>query len=252
MSRADAEPPATAAAASRPRCFPARALPDVDAIVPVAPEGLSGRELLVGVADREAEGVAGVLPAMVCGEESAVLVFDNERRRAGAELFAGSQATLARIAREEEGHERVLRSMAAALPDVGHDAAVRRQARRFFLSLHTDDIGTHFSRIAWLDSGVCIILSSLTRRGRPLHTAQRLRCAVDAITRDEGRHVAFSREYAARLGVTWADDRESFMRVRGGLVDLLEPCAGAFESLGVDPASLFARLKQRGPLGERW
>ena len=200
--------------------------------------------------DRGAEGLAGVLPAMVCGEESAVMVFDNERRRTSASLFSESSAMLGQIAREEEVHEAVLRSAAEALPVTGHDALVRRQARRFFLSLHTEDIGTHFSRIAWLDSGVCVILTALLRRGLPLASAPHLSTVLKRIVLEEAHHVRFSRDYAARLSVHWRDDQESFHRVRAGLVQLLEPCGAALESLEVDPAHLFRRLKTRGTLGE--
>lgn len=230
-----------------PRCFPNRPAAGVDQSLRTR-EVPSPTRMLDGLSDRGANGIAGVLPAMVCGEESAVLVFENERRRAPVDLFAGSCAMLARIAAEEEGHEVLLRSIAERLPAPDHDAAVRKMARRFFASLHTDDIGTHFSRIAWLDSGVCIVLSVIGRLAAPCAAAPALGAALRSIVRDEARHVAFSRRYAAHLRAPVSDDRESFMLVRGGLVALLEPCAGALEQLEVNVDQLFQRLKRRGSL----
>lgn len=237
------------------RCFPRRIPRDAPlaaAPVPDAPRApCAPAAVLRGLSDRWARGIAGALPAMVCGEESAVIVFDNERRRAPEGLFEGSLAMLARIAAEEEGHEALLRSIAERLPAPVQEASVRRMARRYFASLRSDDVGTHFSRIAWLDSGVCIILDAIVRSSLRSHAAPALRSALRSIVVDEARHVSFARAYAGRLGVSVADDHESFHRVRGGLVSLLEPCGGAFEDLEVDVHELFERLKKRGRLQER-
>lgn len=201
-------------------------------------------DLRLGLTDAACRAIAGLLPSMVCGEESAVVVFSNESRRAPEDLFADSREALARIAEEESGHERVLRSLASALPEPTNEAAVRRLARRFFHGLHTDDIGEHFSRIAWLDAGVCAIFASL-QRSPSLASAAPLRGVIRRILREEGSHVAFSRAYSRRYGVSDRVDRESFLRVRGGLVALLEPCADSLEALEVDPGLLFASLRRR-------
>jgi hypothetical protein len=181
---------------------------------------------------------------MVCGEESAVLVFRNEFRRAPADLFADSQKALARISEEEEAHEQLLRSLASLLPEAPHELRIRRLARRFFAGLHTPRIGDHFSRIAWLDSGVCIIFSRLLA-SPAIRAADPLGQSLRRILREEGSHVAFGRRYADHLGLDSLRDRESFLRVRGGLVQLLEPCAESFETLEVDPDRLFAALRRR-------
>ena len=65
------------------------------------------------------------------------------------------------------------------------------------------------------------------------------------LVREEAGHVAFSRRYAEHLGVKMLEDREAFLRVRGGLVAVLEPCAGALEGLGVDAGHLFSALRGR-------
>ncbi len=226
-----------------PRCFP----------TPGRGAALGGRpacdpwpeeDLRAGLSDGIGASVAGLLPAMVCGEESAVLVFENESRRVGSDLFAQSQATLDRISREEEGHERVLRGLAERLPEPAHARETRRLARRFFAGLRTPDIGEHFSRIGWLDSGVCIIFARLLD-SPGLADAAPLRRALQRILREEAGHVAFSRRYAERLGADMLQDRESFLRVRGGLIDVLRPCGGALEELGVDADALFADLRGR-------
>ena len=233
-----------------PRCFGRRSEAGFSAgAETVEPHDVlseTGPSLLQGLADAHALGIAGLLPAMVCGEESAVMVFSNERARVDEELFADSKQMLDRIAREEERHEGLLRSLASMLPVVEHDEQVRREARRFFLGLKAQEVGDHFSRIAWLDSGVCVIFARLIASGSPVRSAPALHRALRRILRDEASHVAFSRRYAAHLGVKAAADKGSFHLVRGGLVSLLEPCGHSFEKLGIDPDDLFRELKCRG------
>lgn len=227
-----------------PRCFPGRSPfggSEQAGIAAAAP-------LLSGLSDRAAEGIAGLLPAMVCGEESAVIVFDQERLRIRGDLFVDSNAALKRIANEEAGHETLLRSLASLLPQPKNEASIRRKAQRYFAGLHTDDLGSHFARIAWLDSGVCIILSEVVRAS--LTGAPRLRAALRSIMQDEARHVAFSRHYSTHLGVRSESNRESFSLVRCGLIELLQPCTAAIEHLDIDPDRLFARLRRPGPLRE--
>ncbi len=243
------------------RCFRSRIRVQTG-VVTAAPEGTDSStnggaaiawetgDLREGLGDSAGEAMAGLLPAMVCGEESAVMVFANEARRVPEGLLTDSRAVLARIAGEEEGHEHVLRGLASMLPEAGHEARVRRAARRFFAGLHTENIGEHFSRIGWLDSGVCIILSRVCASPK-LRAAAPLRGAFLRIVREEAGHVAFSRRYAEHLGVKMLEDRESFLRVRGGLVAVLEPCGGALEDLGVDPGELFGALRGRAFAGEQ-
>lgn len=207
---------------------------------------ITGADLLTGLNDAAALGIAGLLPAMVCGEESAVMVFSNERARVREDLFSDSQVLLERIAGEEERHEALLRGLAEMLPVAAHDASARHNARRFFLGIKAQEVGDHFSRIAWLDSGVCVIFARLVASGSPVRSAPVLHRALRRILRDEASHVAFSRRYAAHLGVKAAADRQSFHLVRAGLVALLEPCGHSIESLGVDPDALFRDLKCRG------
>ncbi len=229
-----------------PRCLPARPTqPDApESTLP--PEFTLSTDLVRGLSDRAATAIAGLLPAMVCGEESAVMVFGNEYRRVSTQLFNDSTTTLDRIASEEETHETQLRALASFLPEPAFDAEVRQNARRFFLRLKSDDIATHFSRIAWLDSGVCIIFSRLIAAGSPVRDATALHRALRRILRDEATHVAFSRRYAAHLGLNARENQESFHAVRAGLVQLLAPCAPALDALNIDPAELFTALKNRG------
>jgi len=201
--------------------------------------------VLVGAADGVAEALGALLPSMLCGEESAVRVFYNEGDRVGADLFNAGSRTLLRIAAEEEHHERLLRLLEEQTPPPGDAGAGRTRARRYFMSLHCRDIGEHFSRIAALDSGVCLIMHDLTRPASPLGGVATVRRMLRRIHADEARHVAFSHAYAGFFGVDARRDGASFELVRRGLVELMRPCGAAFERLGVDPDRLFARLRGR-------
>ncbi len=201
--------------------------------------------VLAGVEDRHAESIGLLLPAMVCGEESAAIVFDNERCRLSQTLFDESHRVLGRISREEEVHERLLKSIGEHVPSPVIERELRREARRYFMRMKSDDIALHFSRIAWLDSAVCVIFAELTRRGSPLRRAARVQAIFRKILVEEASHTAFSRRYVARMGGDVRGDDESFHLVREGLVELLRPCAPAFDALEVDPDGLFARLTSR-------
>lgn len=200
------------------------------------------RDLLAGVCDASACALGALLPAILCGEESAVHAFYNEGDRVDERLFADGKATLYRIAAEEELHDRMLRALGAVTPEPDDVEQRRRRAKRFFMRIQSRDLDEHFTRIAALDSGVCIIMGALVARGGRLDGAPVVRRMLKRIHSDEARHVAFSHNYAKAMGVARVSDLESFELVRSGLVELVRPCAPAFEQLGVDADRLFARL----------
>jgi hypothetical protein len=210
---------------------------------------LAPTQVLAGLSDAAAVALANVLPCFLCGEESAVQVFANEGNRISSTFQHGASTTLFRIAAEEEYHEELLAHLQAGLP-AAQDLGRRRQmARRYFQRIASRDVGDHFSRIAALDSAVCIILAEMMRPGGAFLRDSVAAGIFSRIRHDEGRHVRFSRHYAAALGVTRDSAAESFELVRSGLIELLK-CAGAgFESLAVDPDRLFRRLGGSVPKG---
>lgn len=208
----------------------------------IASSTLDGTQILAGLNDGTATALANVLPCLLCGEESAVIVFANEGNRIASSLHDDASDTLFRISAEEEYHEEMLASLQARLPEARELERRKQLARRYFRRIHSRDIGEHFARIAALDSAVCIILGEMHRPGGPFPPDSLAAAIFSRIRHDEGRHVRFSRRYAAALGVTRDGAAESFEVVRSGLVGLLRLCGNGFDSLAVDPDRLFRRL----------
>jgi hypothetical protein len=198
------------------------------------------RYSLSELAEPQIEALGRLLPALLCGEESSFHVFWREAGRLTDLQFRQSLALARRIAAEELEHERLLRELRNCCP-VAHDfATIRLKARRFFLRMASRDPALHFARVAGLDSGVCVILAAVAK------SLGRSRVVVDTFNRirgDEARHVRFSREHSRELGGDPSLLANTAVRVRGELVELLDPLASSFESLGLDADHLFRRLR---------
>jgi len=106
----------------------------------------------------------------------------------------------------------------------------------------TRDPAVHFARVAALDSGLCVLLSTLVK---PLSRATTLIEIFNRIRSDEARHVRFSRRHSYELGADTSLLANSAARVRGELVDLLYPLGESFEDLGIDPDHLFRRVNMQ-------
>jgi hypothetical protein len=104
------------------------------------------------------------------------------------------------------------------------------------------DPAIHFARVAALDSGLCVLLSTLVK---PLSRATTLIEIFNRIRSDEARHVRFSRRHSYELGANTALLANSAARVRGELVDLLYPLGKSFEDLGIDADYLFRRVNMQ-------
>ncbi len=190
---------------------------------------------------RQCDALAELLPVLICGEESANLVFA-QLAQAPA-LSAQAHRTLAGIERDEATHEQLLLQVRAALPEPSVDAALLRATRHFFLRLHEADIGRHFARITALDSAVCTLLGALRHHSRPLARAPMLAGIFARIHRDEVRHVVVARAHARQL-IGASQARAIAIDTRHQLVELLRHRADALEQiLGVDPDKLFVRLR---------
>ncbi len=104
------------------------------------------------------------------------------------------------------------------------------------------DPAIHFARVAALDSGLCVLLSTLVK---PLSRATTLIEIFNRIRSDEARHVRFSRRHSYELGANTALLANSAARVRGELVDLLYSLGKSFEDLGIDADYLFRRVNMQ-------
>ena len=186
----------------------------------------------------QASALAALLPTLLCGEESASLVFEQFAARAGADP---RRFALARIASEEATHETLLRALRIALDEAGHSAATTPGIQQFFRGAGDHDPGRHFARIAALDSALCTLLAEL-RRGCRLFVENRTIGAIFArIHRDEARHVVTSLGFASII-CSRAERLATAEDMRGRFVRMLMNQADALETLGIDPDRLFARL----------
>jgi hypothetical protein len=212
---------------------------------PVCFAGHNGHELAHDVAGlrlnaRDSEALAELLPVLICGEESAGLVF---ARLSQASDLALAHDELSRIEREEFEHARLLSQVRLALPKARTDAALARAAKLFFMRMSEHELGRHFARIAALDSGVCVLLGALRRRTTPTAAEPVLNPMFARIHRDEARHVLVTRRYARALAGSQRAEAIAH-DTRRRLVELLTHRAAALEQLlCIDADKLFARLR---------
>jgi len=193
---------------------------------------------------RHSEALAELLPALICGEESAGLVFARLSREPH---LSSAHDELARIEREECDHACLLSQVRAALPTPRMDKALARAARAFFIRMSEPEVGRHFARIAALDSGVCILLGALRHRSTPIAAEPTLSRLFARIHRDEARHVLVARGYARTLAGSQSAHAIA-LDTRQQLVDLLMHRAAALEVLlCIDVDKLFARLRNPSP-----
>ena len=205
------------------------------------------KDSLLNLSESQVTALGKLLPSLLCGEESAFHVFWREGHRVSNVQIGHSEALANQIAIEELEHERLLQDLRGCCPVPNDVASTLVRTRRFFLRMASRDPAIHFARVAALDSGVCVILSSLVR---PLSRATALIEIFDRIRSDEARHVRFSRRHSYELGADTSLLANTAARIRGELVALLYPLGNSFEDLGLDANHLFRRLNMRnGSLG---
>jgi hypothetical protein len=190
--------------------------------------------------DTQSEALSALLQVFACGEESASLGFAYLQNSHVDDM---ARAGLARIAREELTHERLLRSLRAALPVPPKDKELRHAIFRFYCGIAQADIGLHLASITALDSALCLILSTLLAPKGVLAKEPTVAAIFRRIHRDEAGHVRFSR----RLAVEFSDRNSIGIvaeRTRLGLIDILARRGAAFDHLDLDSDRLFARLRR--------
>ena len=183
-----------------------------------------------------------LLPTLLCGEESSVLVFAGERERLGREGLSRSRDLFARIAREEEDHALLLGALRDQLPAPDDLGAVRSRSRRMLMRMGAaGGVADHFARIAELDACVCMVMSGLL--STPLRRQPTMRALLRFIRSDERRHVRAARRHIATLTRDRVDDLEAREWVRDELTRLLAFVGDSLEALSVDPDALFRRIR---------
>lgn len=183
--------------------------------------------------------LAQLVQLLRCGEESAAFAFDilarRRRRRGDSEALYGA---LASIADDERKHEQLLSAWQRTLPTPARDLAGNAVAVQFFRDLATPDAGDHLTRIAALDSAVCVLLASLRRAQPGLFGG-----CLSQILADEAGHVAVASGYARRHAPA-RRRQEQAAATRDGLVRLLATSADCLEALQMNPDRLLLRLRR--------
>jgi hypothetical protein len=157
------------------------------------------KDSLLKLSESQVTALGQLLPGLLCGEESAFRVFWREGHRLSNAQIIHSAALANQIAVEELEHERLLQDLRACCPIPNDIASTLVRTRRFFLRMASRDPAIHFAKVAALDSGVCVILSSLVR---PLSRATALIEIFNRIRSDEARHVRFRAGTRTSLGQT--------------------------------------------------
>lgn len=192
---------------------------------------------------RETEGMARFIPSLLCGEESAVIIFDHERRRYGKGNDGKISAALGQIALEEERHELMLRGLGDYLPPPDDLDEIEARAKRFFFNLgfRSPDPLQRLNLIGALDRCVCITLGEMIKRASVTRLPAFGRI-VRRILEDEARHVRICRRIMAELGVTKKNMEKAAVTVGEMFVEMMAPVGNSFEDIGVDPGRLFRSI----------
>lgn len=192
----------------------------------------------------EAEALGRLAPFLLCGEESAVLVFYRESRRGRQKAHSAAYALMRQVAGEEKVHEQMLAHLTSQLPSPAEMPETRKRAHDFYVGMASKHPALHFSRVAALDSGVCKIMAALCAAPAVMNCPSVHRI-FNKIRSDESRHVRISRRYVLDLGEPLSTLLGAVDQVCADLVTLLEPAGEAFENVGVDADQLFRRIKRQ-------
>ena len=204
-----------------------------------------GASMITGLSDKALESLAGIMPLLLCGEQSAVMVFANLDKEIGPPaasqgLVDDTNAVMARISCEEHFHEYMLSHLVHALrsDELANAREMKRRTKLFFLRLLSPDPVVHLARLSALDSYVARTLSALqcsTSALRPQPTLMRL---YNRIRWDEGGHVRVTRDCLTRHGIAQSVlDREREL-VASAFTTLLDPYFPLFDAIGVEPSRL--------------
>ncbi|WP_065188586.1 hypothetical protein [Shewanella woodyi] len=195
----------------------------------------------------ERNALAHLLPLLLCGEQSAQLVFNNEINRlchSEVEDIQTRIKILKEVEAEEFIHDSALQLVQSELPLVAGINDIQRQAKRFYLKLgRVDTYCEHFIRIAILDTCVTQIMHEFEHsKLGPGHPFARL-CGL--IKKDEAKHVYVAKHHAEELGATKAMFIGEHKMVVNRLYELLIGQEVHFTQLGVHLDKLFERLEDR-------
>lgn len=193
------------------------------------------------LSEQHGQALARLIPVLLCGEQSANLVFSAEVQRLATTHNSSHIESLKRIEADEYFHDLALQGVLGALRPARDLNKIRRRAQVFYAGLgKCDSLTDHFAQICHLDTCVTIIMSemALSHPGKN-HIVGQL---FEHIRQDEARHVRICSDHLRYLGANPKDFKAQAQKVRAQLVSLLKTEITAFEQLGVDCDRMFIRM----------
>ena len=188
--------------------------------------------------------LARLLPTLACGEQSAIIVFRNEKERQFKMQKNVSAAIIQSIAADEIQHDYGLQRLISSVGAAQDLHQIKRRAQQFFSGLgRTRSVAQHFSQIAALDRAICILMHSIEQSD--VDAKSMFGTLFGRIKLDEARHVNVCRRHARALGMTKEGQYFESRRIYQGLFQLLSPLGGAFDDIGIDLVAVFARIQKR-------
>jgi hypothetical protein len=200
--------------------------------------------------------LAHLIPLLLCGEQSAQLVFNQEinllfnTKKDDAESHEQSNnqtmiESLLAVEADEFRHDQALQLILNDLPVIKNKRRIQRQAQHFYTLLgHGESRCQHFIKIATLDSCVTQVMHEIEHSlllGAE-HPFARL-CGL--IKKDEAKHVYVAKHHAQALGATPAMFKQAQRLVSRLLHQLLATQAEHFDYLGVDLTKIFTTLEDK-------
>jgi hypothetical protein len=193
---------------------------------------------LSSLSEFEKQALANLMPLLICGEETAVLVFDDLAEALKNKLRDPLIQDLKSITLDEIRHSDDLEELREHLPDTLDRRAVYRVAV-FLKVLKSDDPINQLALLASLDAAVCQLLSTLLRAGTPLSNCSQVAHILRRIQLDEARHVRITRDGYLSLGLSCQEYSLAQSKVLKAFIALLKPAKNDFAYLGIDIESLF-------------
>jgi predicted metal-dependent hydrolase len=183
----------------------------------------------------EQQALADLLPLLICGEETAISVFERLAVALQQQLAPPLLADLQRVAQDEIRHAAYLDRLRAHLP-VPTDTMAAQRAAHFLASLRCAAPARQLVRLAALDALVCCVLSAMLRPNARLACARDITLLLRRIQLDEATHVRITRACFIALGVMPTQVAVERAEMQQRFAALLAVSADAFAGLGVDLA----------------
>jgi len=190
-----------------------------------------------------AQGLADLLPMILCGEVSAELAFEHALQAFCSKLYPDLYCGIKQIIADEKRHAEQLYILSKFLPSPNkRDTA--KLAVHFLRSLVSQNLSIHLVRLSALDIGVCVVLSTLCS-AIPINENKYLSQLFTSIRRDEGRHVRITRHCTVALGIDANIEKIEKIKVLKDFSALLSTQDNAFMAIGVCPEHLRACFVKR-------